>query len=231
MQAIIIAGGKGTRLRPLADTTPKLLLKLKNKPLLDYIIDLLKKNDCDNIIICTRHLSEKIEEHVKKNNSDIPIRLSKENKPLGTAGALYLIKDMLEDEFLILYGDVYTTINLRKMFEFHKKKKAVVTAAIHRSEHPKDSNLVEFNSDARITKILLKPHSEIPTKPYNLAALYVVSRDIIKHLTPETPYDFEYDLLPKLLDENMPIYAYHTSEFIMDIGTPERLEKAGKILK
>lgn len=225
-----MAGGKGTRIRPITATIPKLLLTLANKPLIDYIISHLKKNGCDNIIICTGYLGDKIQEHIDRNDYGIPIRLSREDKPLGTAGALHLIKNLLENEFFVLFGDIYTTINLRKMREFHKKKNAVVTAAIHLSDHPKDSNLVEFDSNFRITKILRKPHAQIPQNPHNLAALYLVSRDIKNYLPAFTPHDFEHDLLPRLLLENLPVYGYNTSELMMDIGTPKRLKKVEKLL-
>ncbi|MCL5439125.1 MAG: NDP-sugar synthase [Patescibacteria group bacterium] len=230
MQAIIIAGGKGTRIRSITPTVPKLLLKLNDKPLIDYMINHLKRNCCDDIIICAGYLGDKIKEHIDRNNYGLVIRQSMESKPLGTAGALHLIKNMLKNEFFILYGDVYTTINLRKMLQFHKDKKAVVTAAIHKSSHPRDSDLVEFNSDFRITKILRKPHAQIPKNPHNLAALYLANRNIKKYFTAYTPSDIVHDLLPGLLDENVPIYGYNTKEFMMDIGTPERLKKAEKLL-
>lgn len=226
-----MAGGKGTRMQKKYSKTPKLLIPLKGKPFVDHLIDHLKKNGFDDVIICAGHLGDKVKEYIDKRNYDLKVRLSMEDKPLGTAGALHLIDDnLLKDEFFILYGDVYTTIDLNKMLEFHKKKKAVVTAAIHPSSHPKDSDLVEFNSDARITKILRKPHAQIPQNPHNLAALYLVSRDIKNYLPAFTPYDFEHDLLPRLLLENLPIYGYNTSELMMDIGTPQRLKKVEKLL-
>lgn len=230
MQAIIMAGGKGTRIRSITDTIPKLLLTLNNKPLIDYLIKHLKKNGCDNIIICTGYMGDKIKKYIDRNNYGLKIKISMESRPQGTAGALNLIKNLLEHEFFILYGDIYTTINLRKMLKFHKKRKAIVTAAIHPSSHPLDSNLVEFNSNFRITKILKKPHAQIPQNPHNLAAIYLVSRDVKKYLLTKTPYEFEHDLLPRLLLENLPIYGYNTPELMMDVGTPERLEKAEKLL-
>lgn len=226
-----MAGGYGTRLGKLGQTTPKLLLKLNNKPLIDHLINNLKKVDCDNVIICTGYLGNKIKEYVDKKDYGIYIKLAPEQKSLGTGGALNLVKDIIDEDFFLLFGDVYSEINLKKMFAFHKKKKAVVTAAIHQSIHPEDSNLVKFNSDARITIILKKPHTQIPTNPYNLAAVYFVNKSIRKHLLAKTPYDFEHDLLTKLLDENVPIYGYNTGELTMDLGTPKRLSELEKLLR
>jgi NDP-sugar pyrophosphorylase family protein len=231
MQAIIIAGGKGTRLKPITNKIPKLLIPLLNKPLIDHLVNHLKINNCNSIIICTGHMGNKITKYIKENYYDIDIKISHEKKPLGTAGALGKIKELLEENFFILFGDVYTTVDLNKMFNFHKKHKAVVTAAIHKSSHPKDSNLVEFNSNFKITKILKKPHKKISKDPYNLAALYIVSNEIKKYLSSKNKHDFEHDILVKLLDQNVPIYGYDTSEIIIDIGTPSRLKKAEDLLK
>lgn len=231
MQAIIIAGGKGTRMQKSYPNIPKLLIPLMGKPFLDHLVDLFKKNDCRNIIISTGYLGDKVKEYIGRRHYGLPIKLSMERKTLGTGGALNLVKDLLEEDFVLLFGDVYTTINLREMFEFHKKKHAVVTAAIHPSDHPEDSNLVQFNAKFKITKILRKPHTQIPQNSHNLSALYLVSRDIKKYLLTKPPYDFEHDLLTKLLSENIPIYGYNTSELMMDIGTPERLVKLEELLK
>ena len=231
MQAVILAGGKGTRMLKKFPNTPKLLISLKGKPFLDYLVNHLKTSGFQNIVICTGFLGNKIEEYVEKKDYGVTIKLTQEKKPLGTGGALNLVKDVIDEDFFLLFGDVYSEINLKKMFAFHKKKKAVVTAAIHSSEHPKDSNLVKFNSDARITKILKKPHTQIPTNPYNLAAVYLVNKNIKKYLLAKIPYDFEHNLLTKLLDENVPIYGYNTEELTMDFGTPKRLKELEKLLR
>ncbi len=231
MQALIMAGGKGTRMLNMFPNTPKLLIPLKGKPFLDHLVDHLKTSGFQNIVICTGYLANKIKSYVEKKDYGISIKLIQEKKPLGTGGALNLVKDVIDEDFFLLFGDVYSEINLKKMFAFHKKKKAVITAAIHPSKHPKDSNLVKFNSDARITKILKKPHTQIPTNPYNLAALYLVNKNIKKYLLAKTPYDFEHNLLTKLLDENVPIYAYNTGELTMDFGTPKRLRELEKLLR
>src|SRR4051812_44878603 len=114
MQAIIMAGGKGTRLRGLTgDAIPKPLVQVHNRPLLDYVINHAIKNGCDNIIVCTGHLGHKIQQYIAGNKYHASILISQEKEPLGTAGALHLIAELLDDEFFILYADVYTTINLK----------------------------------------------------------------------------------------------------------------------
>ena len=231
LQAVVLAGGKGTRMQDNYPNTPKLLIPIGKKPFLDNLVNYLMENDCQSVIICTGYLGDKVEDYINKRRYPISVRLSREKgRLLGTGGALNSIEDLIGKDFFLLFGDVYTRINLKKMFTFHKKKKAVITAVIHKSKHPEDSNLVQFNSHGRIIKIFNKPHSKIPKNPYNLAAAYLISKKIKKYLLPKSRYDFELDLLPKLLDENVPIYGYNTDEFIMDIGTPERLAKAKKLL-
>ena len=224
LQAVILAGGKGTRIQDNYPNTPKLLTPIGNKPFLDHLVNYLMENECQSMIICTGYLGDKVENYINKRSYPISIRLSREKGTLlGTGGALNSIGDFIEKDFFLLFGDIYTRINLKKMFTFHKKKKAMITAVIHKSKHPEDSNLVQFNSHKRIIKIFNKPHSKIPKTPYSLAAMYLISKKIKKYLLPKPRYDFELDLLTKLVDENVAIYGYNTDEFIMDFGTPERL--------
>ena len=138
---------------------------------------------------------------------------------------------MFSDDFFLLFGDVYTEVNLKKMLAFHKKNKAMITAVVHKSAHPLDSNLVEFDKKGRVTKMLIKPHGRDGKNLYNLAALYILNDEIGEYLPRKTYYDFEKDFLFKLVDENAAIYAYNTSEFIMDFGTGERLQKLEKRLR
>lgn len=231
IQAVIMAGGKGTRMYKDYPNVPKLLIPLKGKPLIDYLIEYLMRNGVNDIIICGGFLGDKVKEYIRRKNYGVKIRLSIEGIPLGTGGALNSVKRFLAKDFFLIYGDVYTDMNLQAMFDFHKKHKALVTAAIHPSVHPTDSDLVEFNRGFRVTRIFKKPHKRIPNHPYNLAAAYLLNEKIKKYLLSQTSYDFVHDLLPKLIDENLPIYGYNTKEIMADIGTPDRLKRVEKLLQ
>lgn len=233
IQAVILAGGQGTRMRKKYPSVPKLLIPFFGKPFLNYLTKYLTKNGVNSIIICTGFLSEEIEKYIKRNKQGSKIKLSRENKPLGTGGALIPVRKMLKGDFFLIFGDVYSEVDLRKMFEFHKKKKALVTAAVHESLHPEDSNIVEYAKEGKIANILIKPHGMKGKNLYNLAALYILNERIFKYIPDKLNYDFEKDLLVKLVDENHLVYAYNTDELIMDIGTPERLAKfkLGKSLR
>lgn len=230
-QAIILAGGKGTRIQSVSTTVPKILFPFNKKPLLDYLIDHLKKNEFNDVVICTGYLADKVENYIARANYGIKIRVSKENMPLGTAGALHLIKDLLEDEFFVLFGDVYTTINLQKMLKFHKKKKADVTLAIHTSDHPGDSTIVQINSNKRVQKFIEKPGND--WKQYgNLTAtsLYVMKKSVLQFITKKRAVDFARDVFPKMVKNRKRIFGYLTSEYAKDMGTPERYKKVEKYI-
>lgn len=221
-----MAGGKGTRMSPITTTIPKLLLRLNNKPLIDYIISHLKKNGCDNIIICTGYLGNKIQEYIDQNNYGISIRLSMERQPLGTAGGLHLIKHDLKDEFFVLFGDIYTTINLRKMLKFHREKKADATLALHKSDHPQDSTVVKIDKNNKLLSFTEKPGDN--WKRYgNLTAtsLYILKKGIVSFIAKNREIDFAKDVFPKMLKKGKLLFGYVTDEYAKDIGTPERYKK------
>lgn len=225
MQAIIIAGGRGTRISSITTKIPKALLPLNNKPLLNYSISYLKKNGCDNIIICCGHLGDKIKKYANRNNYGIPIRLSFEEKPLGTAGALHLIKNLLEDEFLVLFGDIYTTINLREMLRFHKQKKAYATLALHTSDHPQDSVVVKIDKKNKLLSFIKKPGKN--WKKYgNLTktSLYILRKSVINFIPKDKKVDFD-DIFPKMLKKGKKLFGYVTEEYTKDIGTPQRYKE------
>lgn len=227
-----MAGGKGTRIRPITTAIPKLLLPLhNNKTLLDYLVDHLRKNGCDNIIICIGYLGDKIKEYIDKNNYGIAITLSIENKPLGTAGALHLIREKLEDEFFVLFGDIYTTINLRKMLKFHQQKMGNVTLALHTSDHPQDSTVVKIDKNNKLLRFTEKPGDN--WKKYgNLTttSLYILKKDIISFIAKNREIDFARDVFPTMLKKNKKLFGYVTDEYAKDIGTPERYKKVQQYL-
>lgn len=231
MQAIIIAGGKGTRISSITTKIPKLLLPLLDKTLLDHLVSYLKKNGCDNIIICCGHLSNKIKEHVEKNDYGVPIRLSIETKPLGTAGPLHLIKNFLEDEFLVLFGDIYSTINLRKMFSFHKRKNADATLVLHASDHPQDSMVVTIDKKNRLFKFIDKPGKS--WKKYgNLtkSSLYILKKSVLNFITKDKKVDFD-DIFPTMQKSGQKLFGYITDAYLKDIGTPQRYREVQEFIK
>lgn len=226
MQAIIIAGGKGARISPITTTIPKALLPLNNKPLIDHSINHLRKNGCNNIIICGGHLGSEIKEYIAGNDYGIPIRISIESKPLGTAGALHLIKHLLKEEFLVLFGDIYTTINLRRMIRFHKQKMADATLALHFSDHPQDSTVVQIDKNDKLLRFTEKPGKNWQ-KYGNLTktSLYILKKEVIEFIDKDKMVDFAKDVFPKKLKKGKKLFGYVTEEYTKDIGTPQRYKE------
>lgn len=231
MQAVIIAGGKGTRISSITTTIPKALLPLNGKPLLDYSINYLKKNGCNNIIICAGFLGDKIKEYIKRRNYGIPIKLSKESIPLGTAGPLHLIKNLLEDEFLVLFGDIFTTINLRKMLQFHKQKNADATLVLHASDHPQDSMVVKIDNKDKLLSFIEKPGKNWG-KYGNLTktSLYVLKKSVINLIPKDKKVDFD-DIFPEMLKEGKKLFGYITEEYVKDIGTAQRYKEVEEYVR
>lgn len=233
MQAIIMAGGKGTRLRDLTeDAIPKPLVQVHNKPLLDHVIEHAIKNGCDNIIICIGHLGHKIQEHIEKRQYNASIHVSREKEPLGTAGALHLIKDLLDDEFFILYADVYTTITLKKMFRFHKKRTADATIAVHISDHPQDSTIVKIDKNGKYLDMIEKPGDKwLQYGNLTQTSLYLMKKEVLNFIRQNTKQDFETDVFPTMLKKKKRVYGYLTDEYAKDMGTPQRYHKLVSKLK
>lgn len=234
MQAVVLSAGKGTRLSDISKRMPKVMVSLNGKPLLQWHIERLKKQGITDIFINLHHLPEQITDYFGNGRKfGVVITYSHEKELLGTGGALVPFVQELVEDFVIIYGDVVTIVDFQKMSAFHRKHKALVTAFIHPSSHPEDSDLVELDTDNKIVRIIKKPHNghALPKNPHSLAALYIFSPKVLSYLLTEKPFDIAQDFLPFILERKGRIYAYKSDETVMDIGTPERLEEAQKVLR
>lgn len=231
MQVIIVAGGKGKRIESIIPDTPKLLLPLNKKLLIDYLMGYLKNYGCKDIIISTGHLSDKIKNHLEKNNYGVRVNISQENEPLGTAGALSLIKNHINETFIILFGDIFTTVNLLKLSKFHLQNHSDCTIVVRKTEHPEDSNLVGLDENWLVKNFWFKPHKKNPTSDYGLTGIYMLNPEMLQFLPKKKPLDLEKDFLSALLRHKKKLVCYNTNEFILDIGTPERYKKIQEYVK
>ncbi len=233
MKAVILAGGKGTRLGELTREIPKPMIRLAGKPVLEYQINLLKKYGITEIIILSNYLADVIEDYFGDGSDygvDIKYFTEKEGEPLGTAGSVNAVKSELRDDFLVLYGDVMIDVNLKRFIDYHKTKKSSCTLALHPNSHPHDSDLVEVDGDDQVIAFHSKPHN--PDKYYrNLtnACLYILSPELLRFI-PEGQSDFGKDVFPKSFAK-IPTYGFLTPEYIHDMGSPERLTEVEKDVK
>lgn len=228
MRAIIQAGGKGSRLRNVTgDEIPKPMVSVQGKPLLQWQIEYLKNSGINKIFLIIGYLGNVIREYFGDGKSfDVSITYIEESQPLGTAGGLFYLKDCIESEedLFLLYGDLFFDIDLLRMLKFHQDKNSKLTAFVHPNGHPFDSDIIELNTEQRITGILSK-EAERNEWYGNLvnAALYIVRGEIIQRLEQAQRLDFERDILSILIKESAPVFGYRSTEYVKDAGTEERL--------
>ena len=239
MKAVIIAGGKGTRLVSVIKNTPKSLVKIGRRPIIEHQLFLLKESGIKEVWLLLGYLGDKIKKHLQKRKiRNLSIYYNQEEKPLGTAGALKVLEGRIREDFLVLSGDVMMDFDIKRFIRWHKQKRGIASIIVHPNDHPFDSDLVELNDKGRITALLRKPHSKgITFRNLSIASVYIFSPKIFKYIPKNEKSDIEKDILPQLLKSKEKIYAYNTPEYLKDIGTPKRLTEArrdyisGKIKK
>lgn len=229
MQAVIMAGGKGTRLRSVTgDELPKPMAPVCGKPLLQWQVEALRQNGVTNILLVTGYLGEKIETWFGDGSAfGVQISYFREEQVLGTAGALALLADRLEDTFFLVFGDVVFDIDLARMERFHREKQAEATLFVHPNAHPYDSDIVLKDSDARVCGFLHKDtHRDAWYHNCVNAGFYMLERTVCTRVPPGKKTDLEKELLLPMIREGRVVYAYASPEYIRDAGTPERLAAA-----
>jgi mannose-1-phosphate guanylyltransferase / phosphomannomutase len=225
MQLVILAGGKGTRMGDLTRLVPKPMVRLAGKPILEHQIELARRYGCTDVILLTGHLGEVVESHFGDGSDwGVSIRYHREVSPLGTAGALKEIEHLLDDDFLVFYGDTILDVDLDALVRFHVERRSSATPAVHPNDHPHDSDLLELDIDRRIIAFHPKPHD--PGRYFGNcanAALYAMSRALLRHVERGRCADLGKDVFPRAVESGETLFGYPTAEYIKDIGTSERL--------
>jgi mannose-1-phosphate guanylyltransferase / phosphomannomutase len=232
MKAIILAGGKGTRLG--LNDLPKPMVPVLGKPLLELQTELLKSYNITDIIILSGYMADKIEAYFGNGEQwSVNITHVKEQEALGTAGALKQLEGILNERFLLLYGDVMMDFDINSFIAFDKEdSETIASIIIHPNDHPYDSDLVVVDKNNYVKTFLSKPHAPNLVYSNNVnAAVYLFSPDIFSYIEPNISSDFGKDIFPKIVTEGKKmIRAYSTPEYIKDLGTPDRLEKVERDL-
>jgi histidinol-phosphate phosphatase family protein len=238
MRAVILVGGRGTRLGDLTAQRPKPLLPINGRALLDRQLDQLARYDIADVTLLASHLADRIEAHVAARRAPVPrVHVHRERMPLGTAGGLHEIAGQLTDPFLLVYGDVLFDVDLRRMIDAHVRWGGIATLAVHPNDHPFDSDLVELDDTHRVTAVHATPH-DAGRHFHNLvnAGLCVMSPGILEHVPRDRASDFGREIFPAM-HRREPIFGYTTPEYIKDMGTPARLarvegdEASGKVAR
>ena len=223
-KAVLLVGGRGSRLKPLTDKKPKGLLKVHGKPVTEHIFDLLKKYGIRDVILSTGYLKEQFKEHFGDgSNVGMSITYIEEETPLGTAGPLRLAKKYLKDSFIVSNGDELKNINIARMFRLHKRKDALGTIALTTVDDPSQYGVARLDG-SRIIEFVEKP-SNPPSNLIN-AGFYILEPDIID-MIPQGFSMLEKDIFPKLAKMGR-LRGFPFAGQWFDIGTPERYKLAEK---
>jgi len=223
MQLVIIAGGKGTRLG-LKDI-PKPMVLLGDKPIIHHQIDLAIRHGIKDIVIIGGYLSEVIVDYFKEDMPNgIDLTIIQELKPMGTAGALHSAKSILQDRFMVFYGDLYLDFDINKFIEFYEHIRASATIIVQPNAYPDEADLLEVDNMV-VKNIYPKPRGKDKEyKNISNAAVYIFDRAILHFIDSTEPQDFGKDVFPRMLNNGVSIIAYETDEILKDLGTLEKLE-------
>ena len=227
MKAVILAGGVGTRLKPLTYKRPKPLIPIAGEPCIDYMIKSLVAAGIRRIIITTGYMSDTMIKSIgdgKKFGANILYGF--EESPAGTAGAVKNVSEFLDKTFVVASGDVLADVDIKKIYDYHLEKKAIATMALTKTDNPTDFGIVGLDEDNRIVRFKEKPKEEEVFSNLINAGIYVLEPEVLDFIPEDTMFDFSKNVFPLLLENDLPIYGAPISGLWMDIGRPTDLLKA-----
>lgn len=220
MRAVLMAGGSGTRLRPLTCDLPKPMVPVLNRPMAEHIVNLLKRHNIREIIATLHYLPDVMRDYFG-DGSEFGVQMTyavEEDQPLGTAGCVKNVEELLDDTFLVISGDSMTDFDLSSAIEFHKKKQSKATLVLARVPNPVEFGVVITDENHHIQRFLEKPSSsEIFSDTVNTGT-YILEPEVLKYLPANEECDFSKDLFPLLLEKGEPIYGYVSEQYWCDVG-------------
>ncbi len=222
MQAVVLVGGEGTRLRPLTLETPKPMVPVMNMPFLERTLRRLKAAGIEDVILPAGYLPEAISSYFGDGSAlGLRLRYVIEETLLGTAGALKNVAQYIDGPFFVLNGDVLTSLDLRAMLDYHRRKGGIGTLHLTRVEDPSPFGCVVHDAEGRVEAFVEKPApGEAPTNEIN-AGTYLLEREILDRIPAGRPVSVERETFPALIAGERPLYAYTTADYWIDLGRPE----------
>ena len=220
MKAVVMAGGEGSRLRPLTIRRPKPMVPIAGKPVMEHILNLLKRHGITDVIVTVQYLASNIEDYFGNGSQmGMHITYSREDVPLGTAGSVKNAEEQLSDEpFLVISGDALTDYNLTDIIKYHEAKKSLATLTLAHVPNPLEYGVIITNEEGHITQFLEKPSwGEVFSDTIN-TGIYVLDPQIFAYYEKDKPYDFSQELFPYMLRKGDPIYGYIASGYWCDVG-------------
>jgi len=222
-----MAGGEGTRLRPLTSNQPKPMVPIVGRPCIEHILELLKEHSCDEVIVTVAFMPQAIRSYFGDGESlGVSMTYSVEEKPMGTAGSVALAADRLDGTFLVISGDALCDVDISALVRFHKERGAAATIGLVSVDNPLEFGIVVTDDDGRIERFLEKPSwGQVFSDTIN-TGIYVLEPEVLRHVPEDTPYDFSKELFPLLLEMGRPLYGFVLDGYWQDIGTIDQYRQA-----
>jgi mannose-1-phosphate guanylyltransferase/phosphomannomutase len=227
VKAVVMAGGEGTRLRPLTSNQPKPMVPIVGKPCMEHALDLLRKHGLTEVVVTLAFMPQAIRTYFGDGESlGLEMDYSVEEQPLGTAGSVGLAKERLTDTFLVISGDALCDVDLTALIETHRAKGAAVTIGLKSVDNPLEFGIVVTDDDGRVERFLEKPSwGQVFSDTIN-TGIYVLEPEVLRHIPDDRPYDFSKELFPHLLEMGRPIYGHVLDGYWQDVGTLEQFRQA-----
>ncbi|MBI4399970.1 nucleotidyltransferase family protein [Candidatus Micrarchaeota archaeon] len=225
MKAFVLCGGKGTRLLPYTYSLPKAMLPLGKKPILEFVLNNLKSHGITEVILTVGYLKEQIKKYFGDGSKfGVKITYLEEERALNTAGSVLPGKDLVKETFLVLMGDHLTTVNLKKMVDFHKSKKAIATIGLKRQGLPLEFGIAKTDKTERVVSFEEKPIVETLVN----AGIYIFEPEVFNYI--KFGADFAMDVFPEMLAGKAPIYGYMFDDYWLDIGRINDYERINQLI-
>ena len=227
MKAVVMAGGEGTRLRPLTSNQPKPMVPIVGKPCMEHILELLKQHGLEEVIVTVAFMPQAIRSYFGNGDTlGMSIEYSVEESPLGTAGSVRLASDRLDETFLVISGDALCDVDLTDLIRSHRERGAAVTIGLKSVENPLEFGIVVTDEERRIERFLEKPSwSQVFSDTIN-TGIYVLEPEVLRHIPTDRPFDFSKELFPLLLEMGRPMYGYVFDDYWQDIGNLDQFRQA-----
>jgi mannose-1-phosphate guanylyltransferase/phosphomannomutase len=227
VKAVVMAGGEGTRLRPLTSNQPKPMVPIVGKPCMEHIVELLRRHGFEDIVVTLAFMPQTIRSYFGTGEGHgVRVSYSVEETPAGTAGSVKLAEEALDEPFLVISGDALCDIDLGALVRFHREREALVTIALKSVDNPLEFGIVVTDEDGRIERFLEKPSwAQVFTDTIN-TGIYVVQPEVLRHIPTDRPYDFSKELFPLLLEKGRPLYGWVAEGYWQDIGNLDQYRQA-----
>jgi mannose-1-phosphate guanylyltransferase / phosphomannomutase len=227
MKAVVMAGGEGTRLRPLTSNQPKPMVPIVGKPCMEHILELLREHGLEDVIVTVAFMPQAIRSYFGNGDTlGMSIEYSVEESPLGTAGSVRLASDRLDETFVVISGDALCDVDLTDLIRSHRERGAAVTIGLKSVDNPLEFGIVVTDEEGRIERFLEKPSwSQVFSDTIN-TGIYVLEPEVLRHVPTDGPFDFSKELFPLLLEMGRPMYGYVFDDYWQDIGNLDQFRQA-----